>query len=201
MTLTQFEYVIALDRYRHFGKAADFCNIAQPSLSLQIQKLEDELKTTIFSRTTPVAPTETGVIIIDQAKRIMANVGMVQQLIQQQKNIVTGYLKIGILPTVAPYLLPLFLQPFIKQHPDVRLCINELTTDKIIKQLKNGTLDVGIMATPLQIDEVNEDVLFNEEFIAYVSRKEKIFEKKYLLPSDIDVNSMVEKHFKFSNVP
>lgn len=190
MTLIQLEYIIALDRYRHFGKAADFCNIAQPSLSLQIQKLEDELKTTIFSRSTPITPTETGIIIIDQAKKIMAEVGMVQELIQQQKNIVTGVLRIGILPTLAPYLLPLFLQPFIKAHPDVRICINELTTGKIIEQLKNGTMDLGIMATPLLVEELNEDVLFNEEFVAYVSRKEKIFEKKYLLPSDIDVNSM-----------
>src|SRR5438128_130016 len=99
MTLIQLEYIIALDRYRHFGKAADFCNIAQPSLSMQIQKLEDELKTTIFSRNTPVTPTEAGIIIIDQAKKIIAEADMVQQLIQQQKNIVTGHLKIGILPT------------------------------------------------------------------------------------------------------
>ncbi len=191
MTLNQLEYIIALDLHRHFGKAAKHCNIAQPSLSLQLQKLEEELKTTIFSRnTSPISPTETGKLIIEQAKKILAETELIQQLIQQQKDTIEGNLKIGIIPTLAPYLLPLFLMQFIKKYPAVRLSISELTTEKIIKRLKNGTMDIGILATPLNQKELVETVLFNEEFVAYVSKKEQLFAKKYLLASDIDVNKM-----------
>jgi LysR family transcriptional regulator, hydrogen peroxide-inducible genes activator len=191
MTLQQLEYIIALDTYRHFGKAALHCNIAQPSLSVQIQKLEEELKTTIFVRTKqPITPTESGVIIIEQARKIMAESATMAQLVQQQKNTIEGNLKIGVIPTLAPYLLPLFLLEFIKKYPAVSLNVSELTTDKIIRRLKNGMLDIGILATPLSQKELQETFLFNEEFVAYVSKKEKIFAKKYLLPADIDVNKM-----------
>ena len=191
MTLIQLQYIIALDSFRHFGKAAIHCNIAQPSLSLQVQKLEEELKTTIFVRNcTPIVPTETGTIVIEQAKKILAEASMIQQLVHQQKNTVEGDLKIGIIPTLAPYLLPLFLFHFIKKYPAVKLHISELTTEKIIKRLNNRTLDVGILATPLAHPELKEDVLFNEEFVAYVSKKEKIFSKKYILPTDIDANRL-----------
>src|SRR4051812_37359013 len=122
MTLTQLEYIIALEMHGHFGKAAAHCNIAQPSLSLQVQKLEDELQVQLFSRSTsPVQPTETGLIIIEQAKKILSEAGMVSQLVQQQKKTVEGHLKIGIIPTLAPYLLPLFLSSFIKKYPGVKL--------------------------------------------------------------------------------
>ena len=191
MTLVQLEYIIALDSFRHFGKAAAYCNIAQPSLSLQVQKLEEELKTTIFTRNCmPIITTETGAIIIEQAKKIIAEAGMMEQLVQQQKNTLEGHLKIGIIPTLAPYLLPLFLLDFIKKYPAVKLHISELTTEKIIKRLNNGTLDVGILATPLAHAELHEDVLFNEEFVAYISKKEKIFTKKYIVPTDIDPNKL-----------
>ena len=191
MTLTQLEYIIALDTYQHFGKAAAHCNIAQPSLSLQVQKLEDELKVQIFSRnTSPVQTTETGRIIVEQAKKVLSEAGMVSQLVQQQKKTVEGHLKIGIIPTLAPYLLPLFLQSFIKKYPGVKLSISELTTERIIRKLKNGILDTAILATPLSQNDLQEDPLFNEEFVAYVSKKEKLYEKKYLLPADIDVNRL-----------
>lgn len=191
MTLQQLEYVVALDTYKHFGKAANHCNIAQPSLSLQIQKLEVELKTILFTRnTSPIITTETGILIVEQAKKIIADTAGIKQIIQSQKDTIEGNLKIGIIPTLAPYLLPLFLSQFIKKYPVVRLNISELTTEKIVRLLKNGTIDVGILATPLGQNELNEDVLFNEEFVAYVSKKEKIFSKKYLLPADIDVNKM-----------
>jgi LysR family transcriptional regulator, hydrogen peroxide-inducible genes activator len=191
MTFQQLEYIIALDTYRHFGKAAIHCNIAQPSLSVQIQKLEDELKTTIFSRIKkPITPTETGVIIIEQARKIVSECAVMSQMVQQQKNTIEGNLKIGIIPTLAPYLLPLFLLEFVKKYPTVSLNVSELTTDKIIRRLKNGMIDIGILATPLSQKELEETFLFNEEFVAYVSKKETIFKKKYLLPADIDVNKM-----------
>lgn len=190
MTLIQLEYIIALHSLKHFGKAAGYCHISQPSLSMQVQKLEEELGVQIFVRTNPVTTTDTGMIVVEQAKKILAEAGMMQQLIQQEKGIAGGTLKIGIIPTLAPYLLPLFIQSFIKAYPKVRLSVQEGMTENIVRQLKNGTLDAGIMATPLKIPELKEDFLFNEKFVAYVSQKEKIFNKKYLLPRDIDVNKM-----------
>ena len=190
MTLVQLEYIVALHAIKHFAKAATHCHITQPSLSMQVQKLEEELDVQIFIRTNPVTTTETGQIVIEQAKKILAEARMMHQLIQQEKNIVAGTLKIGIIPTLAPYLLPQFLQAFINKYPKVHLSIHELTTETIARQLKNGSLDTGIMATPLNIPELKEEFLFNEEFVAYVSRKEKLFNKKYLLPDDINVHSM-----------
>ncbi len=190
MTLVQLEYATALDALKHFAKAAAHCHITQPSLSMQVQKLEEELGVQIFIRTNPVTTTETGQIIIEQAKKILGEARLMQLLIQQEKNIIAGTLKIGIIPTLAPYLLPQFLQALIKKYPQVRLSVHELTTENIIRQLKNRMLDAGIMATPLNIAELKEIILFNEEFVAYVSRKEKLFNKKYLLPGDIDVHSM-----------
>ena len=190
MTLVQLEYLIALDALKHFAKAAADCHITQPSLSMQVQKIEEELGVQIFIRTNPVTTTATGQIVIEQAKKILSEARMMEQLIRQEKNIVAGTLKIGIIPTLAPYLLPQFLQALIKKYPQVRLSVHELTTENIIRQLKNGTLDAGIMATPLNVAELKEIFLFNEEFVAYVSRKEKLFNKKYLLPGDIDVHNM-----------
>jgi LysR family hydrogen peroxide-inducible transcriptional activator len=190
MNLVQLEYIVALDTTKHFAKAAAQCHITQPSLSMQVQKLEQELGVQIFLRTNPVTTTETGLIVIEQAKKILAEAGMMHQLIEQEKGIVGGSLKLGVIPTLAPYLLPQFIQAFTKAYPQVRLAIHELTTENIVRQLKNGSLDAGIMATPLNVPEVKEEFLFNEEFVAYVSRQEKIFTKKYLLPGDIDVNSM-----------
>lgn len=190
MTLIQLEYIVSLDSLKHFAKAAAHCHITQPSLSMQVQKLEEELDVQLFIRTNPVITTETGQMVIEQAKKILAEARMMHQLVQQEKNIVAGAIKIGIIPTLAPYLLPRFLQAFIKIYPQVRLSIHELTTENIVRQLKNGSLDAGILATPLNIAELKESFLFNEEFVGYVSRKEKLFNKKYLLPDDIDVHSM-----------
>ncbi len=190
MTLVQLEYIVALDALKHFAKAAAQCHITQPSLSMQVQKLEEELGVQIFIRSNPVTTTETGQIVIEQAKKILSEARNMQQLVHQEKNIVAGTLKIGIIPTLAPYLLPQFIQAFIKQYPQVHISIHEFTTEHIIRQLKNGTLDAGILATPLNTAELKETFLFNEEFVAYISRKDKLFIKKYLLPGDIDVHRM-----------
>lgn len=190
MTLIQLEYVIAVHTLRHFGRAAERCHIAQPSLSVQVQKLEEELGTQIFVRSNPITTTETGMLIVEQARKILAEADALKQLVEQEKGIVGGNLKLGVIPTLAPYLLPQFIQSFMKSYPNVRLSIQERTTESIVRSLKNGSLDAGILATPLNIAALKEEFLFNEEFVAYVSPKEKIFNKKYLLPDDIDVNSM-----------
>jgi LysR family transcriptional regulator, hydrogen peroxide-inducible genes activator len=190
MTLTQLEYVVALDAVRHFAKAAERCHITQPSLSMQVQKLEEELGVQIFLRTNPATTTETGRIVVAQAIKILSEAQALPQLIQQEKNIVSGKLKISIIPTLAPYLLPQFLQAFIDRYPQVHLTVHELTTEQIVRQLVNGSMDAAILATPLNVPELKESFLFHEEFVAYVSRREKLFSKKYLLPDDFDVHDM-----------
>ena len=190
MTLVQLEYILAVHTLKHFGHAAERCHITQPSLSMQVQKLERELGVQIFVRTNPVTTTETGLVVVEQARKVLAQVSNLQELVDQEKGIVGGYIKLGVIPTLAPYLLPQFIQSFTKTYPQIRIGIHELTTEAIVRQLKNGSLDAGIMATPLNVPELKEEFLFNEEFVAYASRKEKIFNKKYLLPDDIDVKKM-----------
>ena len=191
MTLQQLEYLVAVDRHRHFGKAASHCFVAQPSLSMQIKKLEEELNITIFSRNNyPVTPTEAGILLIEQAKKILYEATTMQDIVQHYTTVAAGNLRIAIIPTLAPYLLPLFLDEFIKKYPGIKISLSELTTDRIIKRLRNGTLDAGILATPLFEKDLQEYPLFNEEFVAYVSRKDSLFTKKYLLPTDIDINKL-----------
>lgn len=189
MTLVQLEYLISLEKYRHFAKAAEACFVTQPSLSMQIQKLEKELDTIIFLRNRlPITLTDNGKIIVEQARKILLEATQMKSMIEENKSLQSGHLKIGIIPTLAPYLLPLFIKDFINKYPQIRLSISELTTEEIKKRLKEKMLDAGIMATPLHDNELEEEHLFVEPFIAYVNKAEKIFNKKYILPTDIDVD-------------
>ena len=190
MTLTQLTYVVALDNHRHFSDAANACFVTQPSLSMQVQKLEDELGVIIFNRKNGVVPTAIGAQIIVQAKRILAETAGLHDIVQHFNNENAGTIKIGIIQTLAPYLLPLFLHKFIKKYPEIKITISELTTEKIIQRLKSGDLDAGLMATPLLEADMAEDVLFYEEFVAYVSPNDALYNKKYILPADIDVNKL-----------
>lgn len=187
MTIVQLEYIVAVDTYRHFAKAAEHCFVTQPSLSAQIQKLEEELGVKIFDRTKqPVLPTEPGVQLIEQARKILAESAVFKEMVDSKKNALTGELKIGIIPTLAPYLLPLFIQSFAKKNPFVKLIINELTTETLITRLREGRIDVGLLITPLNEKGIKEDVLFYEEMVAYISKKNAAYKKTYVLPADID---------------
>lgn len=191
MTFVQLEYIIAVDTWRHFATAADHCFITQPTLSMQIQKLEEELDIKIFDRSKqPVVPTETGMEIIEQARVILAGRNGLLETIQAKKGMMVGELRIGIIPTLAPYLLPLFIQPFTKKYPSVRLVVHEMMTELIIARLREGKIDAGILVTPLQETGIKEFVLFYEELMAYVSRKNEVYEKTYVMPQDIDPNKL-----------
>ncbi len=191
MTFTQLAYIVAIDNCRHFAKAANQCFITQPTLSMQVQKLEEELGLKIFDRTKqPVVPTEAGAAIIEQAKKILGEKNMIEEIVQQKKGIITGLLKVGIIPTLAPYLLPLFIQKFIRKYPLVKLSVTELTTELIIAKLREGKIDVGILVTPLDEQGIREQPLFYEEMLAYVSKKDKAFQKTYMLAQDIDPNHL-----------
>lgn len=188
MTITQLEYIIALDTHRNFVNAADSCFVTQPTLSMQIQKLEDELGVKVFDRSKqPVVPTHIGEDIIAQARNVLKEHGKIIELIQDEKGIIKGNLRLGIIPTVAPYLIPRFLVKFLDKYPDVNLVVNELTTDQIIYQLKNDLLDCGIMASPIKDKNLNEETLFYEEFVAYVSPSNKLSKKTTIKPEDLDI--------------
>jgi LysR family hydrogen peroxide-inducible transcriptional activator len=187
MTFVQLEYVVAVDSFRHFAKAAAHCNVTQPTLSMQLQKLEEELDTKIFDRSKqPVMPTEIGAAIIEQAKKIIAEKHLMDEMLQLKKGQLVGELKVGIIPTLAPYLLPLFVQKFTTKYPGVKLIVNELTTDRVVSRLRENRIDAGILVTPLQENGITEDVLFYEQLMAYVSKKNAAYKKTFVLAKDID---------------
>ena len=187
MTLTQLEYVVALDNHRHFAQAAEHCFVTQPTLSMQIQKLEEELEVKIFDRTKqPVIPTEIGVGIIAQARVTLREAGMIRHIISEQKDAHSGELRIGIIPTLAPYLLPPLYKAIRDKYPKVNMMIRETITEDVIQELRNNRLDCGIVVTPLNEPSIKEDVLFYEELFVYVSQKNILSGKKYVLPGDIN---------------
>jgi LysR family hydrogen peroxide-inducible transcriptional activator len=191
MNLQQLEYLVALDTHRHFGRAAEHCFITQATLSMMIKKLEQELDITLFDRSKqPVLPTEAGLLVIDQARIVLKESGQLKQLSKEIRSGLQGELRIGIIPTLAPYLLPLFLSQFLAAYPAVRLRIVEQTTDQLLSMLSSDKLDVGIMATPLPDNSFKETHLFFEEFKVFVASTEKGLRKKYLLPEDIDINKL-----------
>lgn len=187
MTLTQLEYIVALDSHRHFVQASEKCFVTQPTLSMQIQKLEEELGIKIFDRTKqPVIPTEIGASIIAQARIILREAKMIQQIINDQKDTMTGELRIGIIPTLAPYLLPSLFKQMREKYPQLNLIIKETITEEVVHELKNNRLDCGLVVTPLKDSSIKEDILFYEELFVYVSKKNSLYDKKYVLASDID---------------
>lgn len=191
MTLTQLEYIVALDSHRHFVLASEKCFVTQPTLSMQIQKLEGELGVRIFDRTRqPVIPTEIGAGIIAQARIILREAKMVKELIDDQKDIMTGELRIGIIPTLAPYLLPPLFKRMREKYPQLDLIIKETITEEVIQELKKNRLDCGLVVTPLKDPSIKEDVLFYEELFVYVSRKNALYDKKYVLANDIDPDQL-----------
>lgn len=192
MTITQLQYALALAEHRNFTLAAEKCSITQPTLSMQIQKLEEELDTLIFDRTKkPIQLTEVGLKIIEQAKRIVNESERIHDIIDIQKGFIGGNFKIGVIPTIMPTLLPMFLNTFIKKYPKVNLIIEEHNTAGIIQKLKNGHLDAGILATPLEDPEIIEKILYYEPFVSYVPRNNKLYALEEITPDDVDVNELL----------
>jgi LysR family hydrogen peroxide-inducible transcriptional activator len=191
MTLVQLEYMIAVDTWRHFATAAAKCFVTQPTLSMQIQKLEEELGVRLFDRSkVPVVPTVEGVEIIQQARVVLKEAERLGEIVRERKGEMVGELRLGILPTVAPYLLPMFLSSFLQHYPGIRLKVTELTTETIVERLKKNLLDAGLLVTPLHEPGIFEEPLFYEEFVVYVSPAEPAYRKRYVLADDIDVRHL-----------
>ncbi len=192
MTITQLKYVLAVAEYKNFTKAAKKVFVTQPTLSMQIQKLEDELDVKIFDRTKkPIELTEVGVTLVQQAKNIVYESERMQDVIDQQKGYIGGSFTLGIIPTVTSTLLPMFLNTFINEHSKVKLKIVEMTTKDMVYQLLEGTIDAGIAATPLNHSEINEKPLYYEPFIGYVPSHHYLNIKKKLKPSDLNLESLL----------
>jgi LysR family hydrogen peroxide-inducible transcriptional activator len=192
MTLQQLEYVVAVDTHRHFVKAAESCFVTQATLSMMIKKLEEELDIIIFDRSKqPVVPTSVGYQIIAQARRVLGESAQLKNIVLQERGELVGDLKLGVIPTVAPYLLPLFLRVFTERYPKVNLYISEYTTAVITEKLKNGQIDVGILATPLNEKGVHEIPLYYEQYFLYVNPQEHGYDdKQYIVPSSIDIGRL-----------
>ena len=191
MNLQQLEYIVAVDKYRHFQKAANACFVTQATLSMMIKKLEEELEIIIFDRSKqPVIPTETGKEIVAQAQVILKETSYLKQLANDTKLEVKGQIRIGIIPTLAPYLLPLFLYNLLKNNPQLKVKVSELNTNQITEQLAKDVLDVGILATPINVEGIKEYPLFYEKLVVFVSDKETTLKKKFILPEEIDVNRL-----------
>ncbi|WMI67711.1 hydrogen peroxide-inducible genes activator [Mangrovimonas sp. YM274] len=192
MTITQLHYVLAIAEYKNFTKAAEKCYVTQPTLSTQIQKLEDELDVLIFDRSKkPIELTDVGRKIVQQARNIVNESDRIQDIVDQQKGFIGGEFRLGIIPTVMPTLLPMFLKTFIKRHPKVKLIIEELTTEEIITRISEGHLDAAIAATPLQNELIKERVLYYEPFVAYIPESHRLHEKSKISTEDLEIDDML----------
>ncbi len=195
MTITQLHYIIAVDTHRHFARAAESCFVTQPTLSMQIHKLEEELEVTIFDRSRkPLQPTDIGVQILEQARIVITEEKRIEEIIQQHKGEIAGNFKLAIIPTVASTLLPRFLKCFISQYPKVNLQIEELQTKIILERLKNGLLDAAILATPLEHDGIMEKPLYYEPFMGYTPMEHRLFKEKFLDNSDLTQDDILLLH-------
>lgn len=187
MTLQQLEYIVALDEYRHYVTAAEHCFVSQPNLTMQIKKLEEEIGVRIFDRDKkPLEPTEIGKEVLMRARQILRESRRLIEFVNQEKESMEGEFKIGIIPTLAPYLLPLFLPSFMRENPKVHLKIQELQTAQIITQLEHGIIDIGFLVTPLHKNSIREIPLFYEPFLLYLPDNHRFIKEKLIVADDLD---------------
>lgn len=171
-TLIQLEYIVAVDTYRHFATAADKCFVTQPTLSMQIKKLEEQLGIILFDRSKqPVMPTLLGEKVIEQARIVLSENERIHKIIQEEKEDISGEIRIGVIPTISPYLLPLFTGRLKAKYPKVKIKVEELVTESIEERLKKDLLDVGILVTPLNNSGIIEHPLYYEEMMLYSNQK------------------------------
>ncbi len=191
MTLQQLEYVLALEKTRHFVRAAELSGVTQPTLSAMIQKLEDELDCKIFDRSrNPIEVTEIGLQIIRQAQEIVIQANQLKDTVQLEKELLAGSLNLAIIPTIAPYLLPKFIATFKNAYPEISLKVSEMHTSTIIEKLRLAEIDIAIISTPLENSKIFEVPLYYEKFTAYISPNEPIFNRTELSASDMPLDHL-----------
>ncbi len=181
MTLQQLRYIVALDEYRHFGRAAESCGLTQSTLSLMIKKLEEELDAQIFDREAhPVAPTETGRRILDQARVVLYNTDQIPGLVRNEKQSLAGGLRIGLISTVAPVLVPGLFRYFCHNHPAIALQTEEMLTESVKGKLHKADIDIGILSSPVGDPQLLEIPLYTERFYAYLSENDPAYARESL---------------------
>lgn len=192
MTLVQLQYVLAVAEYKNFTIAADKSFVTQPTLSMQIQKLEKELNIEIFDRTShPIKITQIGEKIVAQAKTILMEANRMKHLVNEEKGLLEGDFVIGVIPTILPSLVPLFYKTFQKNNPKSNLIIKEMQTDKIVKGIKDGSLDFGIVVSPLYEEQIIEVPLYYEPLVAYVPSSHRLSTHDQILESDLDTADLL----------
>jgi len=185
-TITQLEYVLAVAKLKHFGKASEHCHVSQPSLSMQIQKAEDELGLQIFDRNKkPIAMTEKGQVVVEQTQKMIQEYQKLLQLSQKENAELKGDFNLAVIPTLSSSLIPLFAKKFSINYPKVQLYINELTTERILEALKTDEIDGALLATPLPDQNLDQTVLFYESFSVYCSKDHPLLNKKKLKVKDL----------------
>lgn len=191
ITIPQLEYIVAIDTYRHFVTAAEKCFVTQPTLSMQIKKLEEHLGVIIFDRTKqPIIPTDIGIKIIEQARVTLAESKRIHEIIDEYNEVLSGDLTIGIIPSLAPYLLPLFIGKLTTKYPLINVTIIELLTEEIIARLKNDTIDVGLLVTPLKETGIIEEPIFYEKMVLFANKDHRLASKKKIDTNEITAEGL-----------
>jgi LysR family hydrogen peroxide-inducible transcriptional activator len=187
MTLQQLEYILALDMYRHFVTAAEKCHVTQPTITIQVKKLEEEIGVAIFDRSkTPLEPTSVGEVILSKAKLIVQETKQLKEIINHERGSLVGEFKIGIISTISPYIIPKFIGNFMKEHPHTSLDINEMQTEDIIQSLDRELIDIGILVTPVDKPFLREIPLYNEPFVYYGSHNLPLSSHLTITAADIE---------------
>ncbi len=192
MTLQQLEYIVALEIHRNFVKASNAVFVTQPTLSMQVKKLEEEIGFQIFDRSKkPISPTTLGNRFLPQARHIIREIKELKAMVHRETETVSGEYKMGIIPTIAPYLVPLFLPDFASAYPDIKLHILEMQSEDMIAAIKNDLLDIGIMATPIGEKQIREIPIYNEPFLGYFPEGYSMLEKEMINPEDLERNDFL----------
>jgi LysR family hydrogen peroxide-inducible transcriptional activator len=187
MTLQQLEYVIALDTYRHFVTAAEKCFVTQPTITIQVKKLEDEIGFTLFDKSkSPFKPTDLGEMFVRKAKVILREVGDLKNMVNTALNDIEGEFRMGVIPTISPYLIPLISGAFSEKYPNSILKIQEMQSDDIISGLQKKEIDLGILVTPLNEPFIREIKLYNEPFVFYGQKSDAFQDKKIISAKDVE---------------
>lgn len=177
---------MAVYRFKHFAKAAEHCNVTQPTLSSMVQKLEDELGIKIFDRRKqPIKPTPSGLLIIEKAWNVLLRARQLKEVVDEQKNTLTGTFNIAVLPTIAPYLIPRFLPKMMNDYPEMDIRVTEMQTEEMRRALKRGDIDVGILAMVEGLEDFECSHLFYEKFFVYIAKDEKLFNNKAIRTIDL----------------
>lgn len=187
MNIQQLEYILAVDKHRHFAKAVEHCRVTQPTLSMMIQKLEDELGTRLFDRTVqPVRPTTAGKRVIEQARKVLYEASLIPDIVNEEEKSLKGMFKLAVLPTIAPYLLPRFFQQLTEEYSELDMHVLEMQTNPTIQALLKGEIDAAILASHPVESQLQGDTLYYEQFFGYVSPKEPVFKHELIRTSDIN---------------